>query len=217
MLRTVDDLMHGERRFAAGAGEVPWTAMALIVSGASFLYGAVMGSFGVRPLQMLYSGLKVPLLLGVSTLICLPSIFVLNTVMGLRRDLSAVMRGLLVSQGTVAVTLASLAPITAFMYLSTTGYELAKSLNALIFLVAALAGQITLARHYRPLIAADPRHRLELTAWLVLYLFVAIQMAWLLRPFIGAPDRPPEFLRDEPWDNAYVQLFRAVASALAGD
>ena len=45
-------------------------------------------------------------------------------------------------------------------------------------------------------------------------MFVAIQMAWVLRPFIGSRDLPPQFFREEAWSNAYVQLVHIVARAL---
>jgi hypothetical protein len=46
------------------------------------------------------------------------------------------------------------------------------------------------------------------------YTAVAIQMAWLLRPFIGSPGRPVQFLRDNPWDNAYEYVARLVWNTL---
>jgi hypothetical protein len=39
-----------------------------------------------------------------------------------------------------------------------------------------------------------------------LYLFVAIQMGWVLRPFVGDPDQPTRFFRAGAWSNAYVEI-----------
>ena len=47
-------------------------------------------------------------------------------------------------------------------------------------------------------------------AWMFLYMFIAIQAAWVLRPFIGWPDAPVRFFRAEAWDNAYVRIFRSI-------
>jgi len=63
---------------------------------------------------------------------------------------------------------------------------------------------VLLRRLYRPLIARDARHRALLRLWLIIYTFVGIQMGWLLRPFIGMPDTPTRFLREDTWSNAYV-------------
>ncbi|MFO0837863.1 MAG: hypothetical protein U1D55_05005 [Phycisphaerae bacterium] len=65
-------------------------------------------------------------------------------------------------------------------------------------------------RYYLPLIRREPRHRITLAAWMVLYAFVGIQMGWMLRPFVGAPDEPPQFFRPEPFSNAYVVVARLV-------
>ena len=78
-----------------------------------FVYGMAMGSYGGvvgdRVWQLLYSGLKVPLLLLLTFLIGLPSFFVLNTLLGLRRDFREALRALVAAQAGVAIVLASCA------------------------------------------------------------------------------------------------------------
>ena len=205
-----DALLRGEGRYAVGRGRVPVEHLALLLGVCGFLYGAAMGSFGVRPLQALYSGLKVPLLLTISTAVCLPSFFVLNTLLGLREDFAAALRGVLAAQATVAVVLSSLLPVVVFAYASSGDYRFAVFTNGILFALATLAGQRTLNRHYRPLVSANRRHELGRVAWIVLYVFVAIQLAWVLRPFVGSPDLPVSFFRAEPWSNAYVVIVRDV-------
>jgi hypothetical protein len=175
-----------------------------------------MGAWGLAPLQSLYSALKVPLLLFVATVVCLPSFFVLNTLLGLRADFAAACRGLFAAQATLAVVLASLAPLTVVAYGSSGDYRFAVLWNGFPFLLATLAGQATLARHYAPLIARDPRHRIARAAWLVLYVFVAIQLAWVLRPFVGAPRSATRFFREDAWSNAYLVLTKAIGDLLGG-
>lgn len=209
-------LLRRERDFAVGRERVPWLAIATITATGGAVYGAVMGFYGANLLQSLYSALKVPLLLTVATLICLPNFLVLNTVLGLRGDFPAAFRGILSAQGTLAICLASLAPVTALAYVSTDYYAFTKVANGAMFAVASLAGQITLAHHYGPLIASRPAHRLGLAAWLGLYMFVSVQLAWVLRPFIGAPGLPTVFFRQDAWGNAYVEVARAVWQVLTG-
>jgi hypothetical protein len=55
-----------------------------------------------------------------------------------------------------------------------------------------------------------------LRAWLVLYVFVGIQMGWILRPFIGEPARPTQFFREEGWSNAYVVVMEMIWGVLLG-
>jgi hypothetical protein len=214
MIATVDGLLRGEGRFAVGRGRVPWSALALVVVAFGFVYGVAMGSFGLRAEQCLYSGLKVPLLLGVTTLVCLPSFFVVNLVLGLADDFSAAFRGVLSAQATIAVVLAALAPVVVFTYASLDDYEVVQLANGVYFAIAAFAGQITLQRHYRPLVARDRRHLAGKRTWLTLYVFVAIQLAWVLRPFIGVPGLPTRFLREEPWSNAYVFVIGRILDVL---
>ena len=212
----VAHLLRAEGRYAVRGDSVPLLRLTIHVVIGGFLCGAVIGSFGLRPMQSLYSGLKVPLLLAVSTAVCLPSFYAVNAALGLRDDFAAAARGVLASQATLAITLAALAPVTAVIYASSTSYRLAVVGNGVLFALATAAGQITLARHYRPLLRSDPRHRVPLSLWVVLYVFVAIQGAWVLRPFIGAPALRPSFLRPDLWTNAYVVVARTVWELLGG-
>jgi len=186
----------------------------MVVAAFGMFYGAVMGSYGGldadRPWQMLYSGLKVPLLLSAAFLLSLPTFFVLNTLLGLRADFPRVVRALVSTQAGLTVVLASLAPITAFAYVSGIGYHPAILFNALMFGTASFTAQGLLRREYRDLVAHNPAHRAMLRAWLVVYVFVGIQMGWVLRPFIGDPGRPVQFFREDSWSNAYLAVLDIV-------
>ena len=72
--------------------------------------------------------------------------------------------------------------------------------------MASLAGMRFLLKAYAPLILKEPLHRRMLLFWIVMYAFVGIQMGWLLRPFVGNPTAPVEFLRPDAWGNAYVVI-----------
>src|SRR5262245_59998664 len=93
----------------------------LIVECGQF-YGAAMGSFtgilGDRSLQMVYSAVKVPLLLVVTFLLSLPSFFIFNTLYGLRTEFHLSLRALVASQAGLTVLLAAFAPITLVWNLS---------------------------------------------------------------------------------------------------
>lgn len=212
-------LLRAEDTGAIGA-RVSWSRLVACFVLGGVGYGAAMGSLGARPLQMLFSGLKVPLLFTVTTVVCLPSYFVLNTVLGLRDDFAAALRAVLAAQAAAALTLASLAPLVLVVYASSSDYASAIVVNGLFFALGALGGQVVLARHYAELVRRNPRHRWARGAWLALYSFVAIQSAWVLRPFVGDPHLSTSFFRPDPWDNAYVVVLRAVLRVLrplAGD
>ena len=167
-------------------------------------YGAVMGVFG-GPRQPVYSAVKVPMLLAVSFGLTLPAFFVTSTLAGLRGDLGRAVRATVAAQAAMAVVLASLAPFTAVWYASSTSYPAAILFNGGMFAVAVGAAGVVLRRAYGGLIAAHPRHRFMLLAWLVAYAFIAVQMAWVLRPFVGGPGETT-FFRAGAWGNAYVKI-----------
>jgi hypothetical protein len=212
----VNGLLRGQGRYAAGRGDVPWRQLAALVAFGGSVYGASMGFFGARALQALFSGTKVPILLCAATLVCLPNFYVVNTLLGLRDDFAAACRGIFAAQATLAITLAALAPVTLFAYASSGDYDVAIVWNGVAFAAGTIAGQVTLQRHYRALIASNPRHRVGRFAWLALYVFVAIQLAWVLRPFVGSPNIPTRFLREHAWSNAYVEVFDTVSRVLGG-
>ncbi|HEY2837552.1 MAG TPA: hypothetical protein VGJ26_00265 [Pirellulales bacterium] len=200
----------------------PWTAtrdLVLCVCLFGLTYGAAMGTFGGltgdRPLQVLYSACKVPLLLLGTFLLSLPSFAVINTLFGLRRDLGEAIRAVVAAQAGVATVLASLAPFTLLWYVSAVSYQVAILFNAAMFTIASLAGQRLLRRYYQPLIARNRRHRVLLRTWIVVYAFVGIQMGWMFRPFIGSPNTPVQFFREETWGNAYVIVARLLWQVIA--
>jgi hypothetical protein len=194
-----------------------WWAMALLVLVAGPVYGAFMGSFriesGDRLPMVFYAAAKVPLLIFVTTAVCLPGFFVLNTVLGLRPDFGRAIRAILAGQAGLTVALASLGPLTRMAYISGADHRQALLFNAAMFTVATAVGHIVMLRRYRWLMA-DPvsggRHRIMLWAWVALYAFVGIQMGWMLRPFVGNPSMPVAFFRDEPFSNAYLFVINLI-------
>jgi len=207
--QAVDDFVRGHGRFAAEAspaGRLPWLFAFVAVFGVA--YGVVMGTFsGLAPdrFQLLvYSGVKVPLLMLATFGLCLPSFFVVNTVAGLRDDFPRALRAVVATQSCIAIVLAALAPLTALFYASCGDHRAAVLFNALMFGVAWVAAQVVSRRYYAALIRRQPLHGTMRYAWFVLYIFVGVQMAWVLRPFVGSPGLPVTFFRQEAWGNAYV-------------
>ena len=211
-------LLDADAVLRGRGGRVPPATLAVLLVGFGLLYGAAMGSFtGLwdgQPVQLLYSALKVPLLLLVSFAVALPSFFALNTILGLREDFAEAVRGIVAAQAALTTVLASLAPLTLTFYAASADYPSAILCNGGMFLAATLAGQFVLRRAYRPLVERDPKHRLMFWAWGALYAFVAVQGAWVLRPFIGDPGRAVTFFREGAWGNAYVQILRIARGAI---
>ncbi|WP_406694903.1 hypothetical protein V5E97_28060 [Singulisphaera sp. Ch08] len=205
LLSRADAVLRGR------SSSYPWTLLVLC----GLVYGSVMGAFGGLIWQVVYSAVKVPLLLLATLLLSLPSYLVMNTLLGVRDDIAEAVRAIAVSQATVTIVLVALAPLTVLWYASSADYHAAILFNAAMFAVASLAAQIALTRAYRPLIARSPRHRWLLWIWIVLYAFVGIQMGWTLRPFIGSPGAPVQFFRGGDLENAYVVVARMIINVWA--
>jgi hypothetical protein len=220
-MTTADDILR-RAAWVSGRQVSRRALLRLIVCMVAFglLYGAVMGSFrGLAAQsqwmrQIVYSAVKMPILLTATFALSLPSFFVMNSLLGLRRDFAVAVRSLVAAQAGLAIVLASLAPLTLVWYASSARYNLALLFNGAMFALASVAAQWLVRRYYQPLIARNQRHRWVLWAWLIVYMLVGIQMAWLLRPFIGSPLGGVTFLREDPWDNAYEFVARLVWRAL---
>lgn len=215
-LLNCEDVLRGRTSFGE-AERAPRTLrqVVLVIAACGMIYGGAMGTFGLqlngaRFEQVVFSSLKVPLLLGVTSLLSLPSFFVFNTLLGLRADWHRAFAALASTQAALALILAALSPFTLLFYASTDDYRAAIIWNTVMFAVAGLSAQKLLRRHYRPLIEADARHAVLLRAWLLLYGFIGVQMGWVLRPFVGEPHSVVSFFRPNAWSNAYEVLARIV-------
>ena len=203
--RQVDALLRGENESSSWRHSL-WYCVFF-----GLLYGAAMGCFGglgaQRWAQIAFSACKVPLLLIVSFGFALPPFFVINTLLGGREEFAKALSAILEAQAALSMVLLSLAPLTLGFYISFSSYEAAVLFNFLIFAIASFSAQIIMRRRYRILIARRPIHRRLMWAWLACYGFVGVQMGWVLRPFIGAPNAPTHFFRAGGWGNVYEVLF----------
>jgi len=201
--------------------------VAIVVLALGPVYGLAMGSYafvaGERDIirqipQMLYSGIKVPLLIAITVLVSLPSFFVINTLMGLRSDFREALKAIVASQAGLVIVLCSLFPLTIFFYVSispsSVSYQLAILVNAAMFGLASVSAQIQLGSYYQKLIDRDARHRWMVRMWIFVYAFVGIQAGYVLRPFIGNPTQSTAFLRKDSFQNAYVRLFNIVRNVV---
>lgn len=207
---------------------VPLGKVAAIVLICGPIYGAAMGSYaftvGERDFlaqmpQLIYSGIKVPLLLCFTVAISLPSFFVINTLLGLRDDFREALGAIVSAQAGLTLILVSLFPITLFFYCSLppagSRYPMAVLFNAAMFAVASISAQILLSAYYTKLVDRNARHRWMVRLWIVVYAFVGIQAGYVLRPFIGDPGLDPSFLRKDSFENAYVKVFSLICEVFS--
>ena len=191
---------------------------AMLVSSIIFfaLYGAVLGS--THSLwQTLSSAAKLPLLFLATLIVCSPTLYFFNVLFGSNQSLTQNVALILTAITVTAVLLLSFAPIVVFFLLTTSGYQFFKLLNVLIFTICGIVGVVFLSQGMKIVSAAGkegakPR-RLLMWAWIFIYAFVGSQMAWTLRPFIGAPSMQFELFR-QLGGNFYTNIFASIGEIL---
>jgi hypothetical protein len=198
------------------------------------LYGAVLGSTSSL-WQTLSSAMKLPVLFLATLLICAPTLYFFNLIYGSNQSLSQNIALMLTAICITAVILVSCAPIVVFFLLTSADYQFFKLLNVAIFSLAGIYGASFLnqgmryfwqkdnpfmpaphpqAGPYPPAKPKKPRSQIWLMRiWLLVYAFVGSQMAWTLRPFIGAPSMEFELFR-QLGGNFYSDIFASIGEIL---
>ncbi|MFV0337509.1 MAG: hypothetical protein ACK5LK_04610 [Chthoniobacterales bacterium] len=219
------DLLAGEPTKLAAWLEGPkrrliLTSLFLIVV-CSGIYGISIGLWR-GPLQSIYTAIKFPLFI---LLTCVGNAF-LN---GLLAQLLGVPIGfvkstlmILLSFAIMSLILVAFTPIMLFLLWNTpalgledTSSRLSHSITLLahVFLIA-FAGIVSNQRLYFLLryFCGHGRTALVLLfSWLAGNLLLGSQMSWILRPFIGSPNLPVQFLRSDPFDgNFFESVWRSL-------
>jgi hypothetical protein len=197
-----------------------WLCIAAVVLGAG-LFGATMGSWR-DALQALYTGIKLPLVILLTTLgngllngMLAP---LLGMNLGFRQSLMVV----LMTFAIAAIILGALSPVAMFVVLNTpplTGTTRLSSVEygflqlALVLFIAwaGVMGNRALVPLLREWSGSLRTARHVLLAWLAVNLLLGSQICWVLRPFIWDPARPVEFIgREYLRGSFYETVFHAV-------
>jgi len=194
--------------------------IAIIVVGAG-LYGAAMGWWR-DPKQALYTAIKFPLIILLTATGNAMLNAMLAPLLGLNIPFRQSFLAILMSFTISGAILGSFAPLVAFViwnsppmtpdaWASSGPY----SFILLTFvLIIAFAGITANLRLMQLLVHLGRRRDVALRvlfAWLVGNLFFGTQLSWILRPFIGAPGLPVQFLRDNAFKgNFYETIFHTV-------
>ena len=180
------------------------------------LYGAVLGSTH-SVAQALSSAVKLPLLFLVTLLVCAPTLYFFNVLFGSCQSLVQNIALILMAITVTAVLLLSFAPISVFFLLTTSQYQFFKLLNVGVFFIAGWMGVSFLGQGMRLISLGDGEgahsRRWVLRLWMLVYAFVGSQLAWTIRPFIGAPAIPFELFR-QLGGNFYLNIFASLGEVL---
>ncbi len=218
-------LLHGETE-SLSAWSAGWNTrrfalhVSIIVLGAG-CYGAAMGWWR-DPQQALYVAIKFPLIIILTTLgnALINAMFapLLGPNIPFRQSVSAIVMSFTIT----AAILGAFSPLIAFMTwnappmsahpASIPAYNFIKLTHVAVITFAGTMGTTRLFQLLVKLGGNRAVARRVLFAWLAGNLFLGSQLSWILRPFIGLPSLPVEFLRPNAFHgNFYENVFAALA------
>jgi hypothetical protein len=195
--------------------------VAVITAGAGF-YGGAMG-FWRDPHQALFVAIKFPLIILLTTLGNGLLNGMLAPLLGANLNFRQSLQAVLMSHTVTTAILGAFSPIVLFMIwnappMSAHGggtYNFVIVTHVLMITFAGSAGNLRLAQLLELVSGSRAVSRRVLFAWLSGNFLLGSQLSWIMRPFIGAPDLPVQFLRAHPLDgNFYETFFGAVRHLL---
>ena len=204
-----------EIRDGQGLGE---KMRALLISSVAFfaLYGAVMGS-SHSLWQAMSSAAKLPLLFLATLVVCAPTLYFFNLNFGSNQSLGQNVALMLTTITVTSLLLLSFAPVVMFFLLTTSQYQFFKLLNVGVFSISGIVGVTFLSHGMRIVSYGGSKgiaaRRSVVWLWIILYAFVGSQMAWTLRPFVGAPGLPFELFR-QLGGNFYANILASLGEIL---
>jgi hypothetical protein len=160
-------------------------------------YGLMMGTSN-SPQQALSSAVKLPSLFLITLFVCLPTLYFFNLLFGSQltfRQTAALIVAALNVTGALSLAFAS---ITLTFWLTVPDYSAFLLLNVGVLALMSWWGLSFLIQGMRLVQEGylGVRRRRMLLFWILIYAFVGTQMAWALRPFVGAPTAPFELIRE---------------------
>jgi hypothetical protein len=170
----------------------------IIISLFLFLYGIAMGAYNGLT-QSLAAGIKLLVLFFSTLIICFPSFFIIQLILGSRIKLKHVFH--IILSGFVLTTSIMLAfvPIVVFFLLTGNNYYFLQLLHIAIFLFSGFFGVRLIIEALKYSCEKEniyPKTGVTVfRIWIVIFTFVGIQLAWNLRPFLGDKDKPFELFR----------------------
>jgi hypothetical protein len=189
----------------------------MVVSTAIFLslYGLMMGTSNSWQ-QALTSAVKLPSLFLITLLVCLPTLYFFNLLFGSQLTMRQTAALLMTALNVTAALSLAFASITLTFWLTVPDYEFFVLLNVGVLALMSWWGLSFLVQGMRYVQQGylGVRRRRVLLFWILIYAFVGTQMAWALRPFVGAPGAPFELIRES--EGAFYRGVYYLLSQLLG-
>jgi hypothetical protein len=168
--------------------QLPMGKVALI----SFVLTSI-GGLGVGAsngaLQAISAAVKLPLITLGALLVCFPAFYIFGLLQGSRISVEKTLRMLAVGLGLRGAIIAGLAPLLIFFSGVGSPYGFLLLASGITFGIAEIGLMKTLDLGIRTLREKthDPFSQWLVRGWMVLYMAIALQLTWSLRPVIGNP------------------------------
>jgi hypothetical protein len=189
----------------------------LIICAFTCIYGIVMGSYHSY-IQAIVAGLKVTVLFLSALLICFPSFFVIQQVLGSKMTLRQMI--IIVLSGFVLTTTIALSfsPIIILFQITGRNYHFLQLLHVAIFLFSGIFGMRLMIDALKfACEKKDTYPKIGVTVfriWIIILAFVGIQLAWNLRPFLC--DKNEEFKLFRKYEgNFYTAIIYSVQQLIS--
>jgi hypothetical protein len=153
----------------------------------TFFYGVAMGSYHSIA-QSISAGVKVALLFLATIVICFPSFFIIQQVLGSRMTVRQMMMIVLSGLVLISTIIFSFIPIVIFFQVTGGNYHFLQLLHVAIFVFAGFFGlrlMVEALKYACENKAIYPEIGVKVfKVWVIILAFVSIQLAWNLRPFL---------------------------------
>jgi hypothetical protein len=205
------------------------SALLITIIACGATYGATIGAW--RGAQMAaYAAIKIPLMLIATAVMTALFNWIVASLMGLPLQLRQTLALSLFPLAVAALIAASLAPITWFLTASLpppstsqrTVHNLLYLAHTFVIAGAGVAGTSFLGNSLTAVARGDrvKARRIHIV-WFAAYAFVAGEVAWIFRPFIGSVYLPVTFMREDAlrgnvyefiWTDIIPHLLRRLAA-----
>jgi hypothetical protein len=218
-------LLRGEPQFLrawSGSWDIIRLGLCLgVIFAGAGLYGAAMGWWRA-PRAALFVAIKFPLIILLTATGNALLNAMLAPLLGLNISLRQSFLTILMSFTVATAILGAFSPLVAFMVWNAPPmtadvaravgtYSFIQVTHVAIIAFAGIAGNIRLVQLLRELSGNAAIAWRVLVGWLAVNLFLGSQLTWILRPFIGSPGLPVEFLRAEAFrGNFYETVFHSL-------
>jgi hypothetical protein len=218
-LEQIPTLLRGEAR-PIQSWIAEWNSSRMILYTLVIVAGtaAFGGAIGIwrDPLQAVYTAIKFPLIIMLTALGNGLLNGMLAPLLGINISFRQSLLAIFMSFTIASAVLGACSPLIYFMVWNTPPFDAtsaaAGSTHRLIYFllvaimaIAGIAGNVRLLQLLRKLSGHDTSARRTLVAWLAGNLLLGSQLTWILRPFVGSPGLPVQFLRSNPFEGNFFE------------